>query len=69
MRDGSNTIPALGAIDLLFDLEADPQERSDLALKNPELVEDLRQEMRRWERGWQRQYFRFFELTWMSTMT
>lgn len=51
VRDGNNAIPSVGAIDLLFDLEADPQERNDRALDHPQLVEELRQEIKRWEEG------------------
>lgn len=49
IRDGSNAVPPRGATDLLFDLEADPQERHNLALRNPELVAELREVIRIWE--------------------
>jgi hypothetical protein len=38
-----------GAIDLLFDLEADVGERHDLGYQHPEIIVELRAELARWE--------------------
>ena len=38
-----------GAIDLLFDLDADPGERENLGYREPARLADLRERLARWE--------------------
>jgi arylsulfatase A-like enzyme len=50
IRHGDKKYIRDGAIEMVFDLKADPGERKDLAVGDPELMKDLRAKLAAWEK-------------------